>query len=168
MTSAVPPKISAIIPIFGNEGDLPRGAMIIVNTDEFTKRNLAKVDYQVSPVEDGSLDGYHVHPLALTSLTVDALADFPLSRKDKERSKNMFALGLLSWLYTRPTDATERFLTTKFGSKPALLAANLAAFKAGWAFGETTETFAVAYEIAPAPAKPATNRAALRQRPRTG
>ena len=141
-----------------NLGDLPRGGTIIVNTDEFTKRNLGKVDYQVSPVEDGSLDGYHVHPLNLTSLTVDALADFPLSRKDKERSKNMFALGLLSWLYTRPTTGTEQFLRNKFGSKPEILEANLAALRAGFNYGETTEDFAVTYEIAPAEMRAGTYR----------
>lgn len=133
-----------------NLGDLPRGATIIVNTDEFTKRNLAKVGYDVSPVEDGSLDSYHLHPLGLTSITVEALADFPLSRKDKERAKNMFALGLLSWLYTRPTEGTEQFLKNKFGSKPDILEANLAALHAGFNYGETTEDFAVTYEIAPA------------------
>jgi 2-oxoglutarate ferredoxin oxidoreductase subunit alpha len=141
-----------------NLGDLPRGGTIIVNTDEFTKRNLGKVDYLVSPVEDGSLDGYHVHPLNLTSLTVDALADFPLSRKDKERSKNMFALGLLSWLYTRPTTGTEQFLKNKFGSKPEILEANLAALRAGFNYGETTEDFAVTYEIAPAEMRAGTYR----------
>jgi 2-oxoglutarate ferredoxin oxidoreductase subunit alpha len=141
-----------------NLGDLPRGATIIVNTDEFTKRNLAKVNYDVSPVEDGSLDAYHVHPLNLTSLTVDALADFPLSRKDKERSKNMFALGLLSWLYTRPTTGTEAFLKSKFGSKPEVLEANLAALHAGFNYGETTEDFAVTYEIAPAEMRDGTYR----------
>jgi 2-oxoglutarate ferredoxin oxidoreductase subunit alpha len=133
-----------------NLGDLPRGATIIVNTDEFTKRNLAKVGYDVSPVEDGSLESYHLHPLGLTSITVDALADFDLSRKEKERAKNMFALGLLSWLYTRPTAGTEAFLKSKFGSKPNILEANLAALHAGFNYGETTEDFAVTYEIAPA------------------
>jgi 2-oxoglutarate ferredoxin oxidoreductase subunit alpha len=88
-----------------NLRDIPRGATIIVNTDEFTKRNLAKVGYATSPVDDDTLASYHVHPVALTSITVEALADFDLSRKDKERAKNMFALGLLSWLYTRPTEA---------------------------------------------------------------
>jgi len=141
-----------------NLGDLPRGGTIIVNTDEFTKRNLGKVNYLVSPVEDGSLDGYHVHPLNLTALTVDALADFPLSRKDKERSKNMFALGLLSWLYTRPTTGTEQFLRNKFGSKPEILEANLAALRAGFNYGETTEDFAVTYEIAPAEMRAGTYR----------
>ena len=137
-----------------NLGDMERGATIIVNTDEFTKRNLAKVGYDVSPVEDGSLESFHLHPLALTSLTVDALADFPLSRKEKERSKNMFALGLLSWLYTRPTAGTEQFLKNKFGNKPDILGANLAALHAGFNYGETVEDFAVTYEIAPAKMRP--------------
>ncbi len=135
-----------------NLADLPRGKTVIVNTDEFTKRNLSKVGYPASPVDDGSLDSYHVHAVPLTSLTVQALKDSGLSRKDAERAKNMFALGLLCWLYNRPTEGTERFLTAKFAKRPEILAANLTAFKAGWAFGETTEAFAVSYEIAPAPA----------------
>ena len=134
-----------------NLNDVPRGATIIVNTDEFTRRNLAKVGYVSSPLEDGTLESYHVHALALTSITVAALGDHDLTRKDKERAKNMFALGLLSWLYTRPTTTTERFLTAKFGSRPALLEANLAALRAGVNYGETTEDFAHRYEIGPAP-----------------
>jgi 2-oxoglutarate ferredoxin oxidoreductase subunit alpha len=137
-----------------NIGDLPRGGTLIVDSDEFTRRNLAKVGYPASPLEDGSLDSYRVHALPLTSMTVTALAEYELSRKDAERAKNMFALGLLSWLYNRPTEGTERFLQAKFGATPQLHHANLAAFKAGWAFGETTEVFAVSYEIDPAPAAP--------------
>ncbi|EYT77911.1 2-oxoglutarate ferredoxin oxidoreductase subunit alpha [Streptomyces sp. Tu 6176] len=133
-----------------NLGDLPRGAEIIVNTDEFTKRALQKVGYAASPVQDGSLDGFRVHAVPLTSLTVQALADFDLSRKEAERSKNMFALGLLSWMYHRPTEGTERFLAAKFARRPQIAAANVAAFRAGWNFGETTEDFAVSYEVAPA------------------
>ena len=133
-----------------NTGDLPRGAEIIVNTDEFTKRAMAKVGYAVSPLEDGSLDAYAVHPVPLTTLTVEALKEFELSRKEAERSKNMFALGLLSWLYHRPTEGTEAFLRKKFAKKPQLAEANVAAFRAGWNFGETTEDFAVSYEVAPA------------------
>ncbi|WP_142192593.1 2-oxoacid:acceptor oxidoreductase subunit alpha [Streptomyces calvus] len=133
-----------------NIGDLPRGAEIIVNTDEFTKRAMQKVGYDSSPLDDGSLGGYHLHPVPLTTLTVEALKDFDLSRKEAERSKNMFALGLLSWMYHRPTDGTERWLKTKFARKPDIAAANLAAFQAGWNFGETTEDFAVSYEVAPA------------------
>ncbi|MGW1590691.1 2-oxoacid:acceptor oxidoreductase subunit alpha [Streptomyces sp. NPDC002386] len=133
-----------------NIGDLPRGAEIIVNTDEFTKRALQKVGYAADPLEDGSLDGYHLHPVPLTTLTVEALKEFDLSRKEAERSKNMFALGLLSWMYHRPTEGTEKFLNSKFAKKPDIAAANVAAFRAGWNFGETTEDFAVSYEVAPA------------------
>ncbi|WP_339130891.1 2-oxoacid:acceptor oxidoreductase subunit alpha [Streptomyces sp. f51] len=133
-----------------NIADVPRGAEIIVNTDEFTKRAMQKVGYATSPLEDGSLDGYNVHPVPLTTMTVEALKDFELSRKEAERSKNMFALGLLSWMYHRPTEGTEKFLRTKFARKPDIAAANLAAFRAGWNFGETTEDFAVSYEVAPA------------------
>ncbi|ANH92876.1 2-oxoglutarate ferredoxin oxidoreductase subunit alpha [Streptomyces sp. SAT1] len=133
-----------------NLGDLPRGAEIIVNTDEFTRRALQKVGYAASPVEDGSLDGFRVHAVPLTSLTVQALAGSGLSRKEAERSKNMFALGLLSWMYHRPTEGTERFLAAKFARRPQIAAANVTAFRAGWNFGETTEDFAVSYEVAPA------------------
>jgi len=135
-----------------NIADVPRGAEVIVNTDEFTKRAMAKVGYDESPLEDGSLDGYSVHPVPLTTLTVEALKDFDVSRKDAGRSKNMFALGLLSWMYHRPTEATEQFLRTKFAAKPEVAEANIAAYRAGWNFGETTEDFAVSYEVAPASA----------------
>jgi 2-oxoglutarate ferredoxin oxidoreductase subunit alpha len=133
-----------------NIGDMPRGAEIIVNTDEFTKRAMQKVGYETSPLEDGSLDGYHLHPVPLTTLTVEALKEFDLTRKEAERSKNMFALGLLSWMYHRPTEGTEKFLKSKFAKKPDIAAANIAAYRAGWNFGETTEDFAVSYEVAPA------------------
>ncbi|MFH0178270.1 2-oxoacid:acceptor oxidoreductase subunit alpha [Streptomyces cacaoi] len=133
-----------------NIGDVPRGAEIIVNTDEFTKRAMQKVGYAASPLEDGSLDGYQLHPVPLTTLTVEALKEFDLTRKEAERSKNMFALGLLSWMYHRPTEGTEKFLKSKFAKRPDIAAANLTAFRAGWNFGETTEDFAVSYEVAPA------------------
>ncbi|MEU4680813.1 2-oxoacid:acceptor oxidoreductase subunit alpha [Micromonospora sp. NPDC023737] len=138
--------------------DLPRGADIIVNTDEFTKRNLAKVGYQVSPLDDDTLAGYAVHPVALTSMTIGALADQDVSKKDAERAKNMFALGLLSWMYSRPYESTLRFLERKFARRPELVAANVAAFRAGWNFGETTEDFAVRYEVKPAQMPPGTYR----------
>ncbi|MFY1689692.1 2-oxoacid:acceptor oxidoreductase subunit alpha [Plantactinospora sp. WMMB782] len=141
-----------------NLADLPRGADIIVNTDEFTRRNLAKVGYQVSPLDDGSLDGYVLHPVALTSMTVGALAEHDVSKKDAERAKNMFALGLLSWMYSRPYESTIRFLERKFAARPELVAANTAAFRAGWNFGETTEDFAVRYEVKPAKMNPGTYR----------
>jgi 2-oxoglutarate ferredoxin oxidoreductase subunit alpha len=133
-----------------NIKDLPRGADIILNTDEFTKRNLEKVGYTANPIEDGSLEPYNVHAIALTSQTVEALKGFDLSKKEAERSKNMYALGLLCWLYSRPAEGTRTFLEKKFGKKPEILAANLAAFEAGWSFGETTEVFSVQYEVAKA------------------
>ncbi|MCW2730418.1 MAG: korA [Mycobacterium sp.] len=137
-----------------NMGDLPRGADLIVNTDEFTKRALTKVGYEANPLEDGSVDEYHVHSLPLTSMTVKALEDFDISKKDAERAKNMFALGLLSWLYHRPTEATVRFLELKFAKKPEIMKANITAFQAGWSYGETTESFAVSYEVKPATLPP--------------
>jgi 2-oxoglutarate ferredoxin oxidoreductase subunit alpha len=137
-----------------NLGDLPRGATIIVNADAFSRGNLARVGYPDDPLTDGTLDSFQVQALPLTSMTVEALRGSGLTRKEAERAKNMFALGLLSWLYTRPPEPTERFLQAKFATRPQLQAANLASFRAGWAFGETTETFAVTYEVAPAPAQP--------------
>ncbi|MFE2104873.1 2-oxoacid:acceptor oxidoreductase subunit alpha [Kitasatospora sp. NPDC059463] len=137
-----------------NLPDLPRGAEIIVNTDEFTKRALAKVGYGADPLEDGSLQGYHLHKVPLTTLTLEALKESGLARKDAERAKNMFALGLLSWMYHRPTHGTESFLRTKFAKKPQIAEANISAFRAGWNFGETTESFAVSYEVSPAKLPP--------------
>jgi 2-oxoglutarate ferredoxin oxidoreductase subunit alpha len=133
-----------------NLGDLARGADIIVNTDEFTKRNLAKVGYDASPIDDGSLEAYTVHAVGLTSMTVEALKGIDITKKEAERAKNMFALGLLSWLYNRPTEGTVKFLKAKFARSPEILQANLVAFQAGWSFGETTEDFAVSYEVKPA------------------
>ena len=141
-----------------NIKDLPRGGDLVVNTDEFTKRNLTKVGYGVSPLEDGSLGQYHVHAVPITSMTVKALESFDITRKDAERAKNMFALGMLSWLYDRPADGTLSFLKAKFAAKPEIMAANLAAFQAGWNFGETTEAFSVRYEVKPAPLAPGTYR----------
>ncbi|MEU8077353.1 2-oxoacid:acceptor oxidoreductase subunit alpha [Catellatospora citrea] len=137
-----------------NIADLPKGGTIIVNTDEFTKRNLAKVGYDSNPLEDDSLAGWDVHRVGLTSMTVGALAEHPVSKKDAERAKNMFALGLLSWLYSRPHESTMAFLERKFAARPELVAANKAAFNAGWNFGETTEGFAVRYEVPPAQMAP--------------
>jgi 2-oxoglutarate ferredoxin oxidoreductase subunit alpha len=137
-----------------NLSELRKGATIIVNTDEFTKRNLQKVGYDSNPLEDDSLAGYDVHQVGLTSMTLGALADHPISKKDAERAKNMFALGLLSWLYSRPYESTMAFLERKFAARPELVAANKAAFSAGWSFGETTEGFSVRYEVKPAKMTP--------------
>jgi 2-oxoglutarate ferredoxin oxidoreductase subunit alpha len=141
-----------------NLGDLPKGATLIVNTDSFTTRNLDKAGYASSPLSDGTLADYQVHPVALTSMTLEALKDFDISKKEAERAKNMFALGLMSWLYHRPTEATVAFLKKKFSSRPLIAKANVTAFKAGWNYGETTEAFAVSYEIKPAKLRPGTYR----------
>jgi 2-oxoglutarate/2-oxoacid ferredoxin oxidoreductase subunit alpha len=133
-----------------NLGDLPHGGVLIVNTDEFTKRNLTKVGYDASPLEDGSLEPYQVHEVAMATLTRTALEPTGMSKKDAERAKNMFALGLLSWMYHRGTEGTEEFLREKFAKKPELAEANILAFRTGWNYGETTESFAVTYEVAPA------------------
>ncbi len=133
-----------------NIGDVPKGATLIVDTHDFTARALARVGWSSNPLEDGTTDGFTVHAVDLTKLTLDALAGSALSRKDAGRSKNMFALGLLSWMYSRPTEGTLKFVRQKFANKPDIAEANVTAFKAGWNFGETTEAFAVAYEVKPA------------------
>lgn len=141
-----------------NLHDLPRGAVILADTADFTARNLAKVGYAANPLEDGTLEAYEVHAFDLTGLAVGAVAAFGLGRKDAGRTKNMFALGLLTWLYSRPEQGTLDFLARKFAGRPAIRDANVAAFKAGYAFGETTEVFTARYKIAPAPMPPGTYR----------
>ncbi|MFD2082957.1 2-oxoglutarate ferredoxin oxidoreductase subunit alpha [Actinopolymorpha cephalotaxi] len=136
-----------------NLPELPRGATLIVDSDEFTKRNLARVGYDANPLEDGSLDAYQTHSFPLTGATAEAVKEFGLTRKDASRSKNMYALGLVSWLYNRPTDSTLSFLHAKFARNPAVRDANVAAFRAGWNFGETAEAFAVSYQVKPAEMK---------------
>ena len=133
-----------------NIADLPPGGMLIVNTDEFTKRNLTKVGYDADPLGDDSLASFQVHKVAMATLTIGAVESTGLGKKDAERAKNMFALGLLSWMYHRPTEGTERFLREKFARKPDIAEANVLAFRAGWNYGETTESFAVTYQVAPA------------------
>jgi 2-oxoglutarate/2-oxoacid ferredoxin oxidoreductase subunit alpha len=133
-----------------NLGDMPKGAALIVDTHDFTTRALARIGWSSNPLDDGTLDEFNVHALDLTELTLTALSELDLSRKDAGRSKNMFALGLLSWMYSRPTQGTLDFIQSKFANKPDIAAANTTAFKAGYHFGETTEAFAVSYEIKPA------------------
>ncbi|SOD72339.1 2-oxoglutarate ferredoxin oxidoreductase subunit alpha [Jatrophihabitans sp. GAS493] len=134
-----------------NLGDMAKGATLIIDTHDFTTRALARIGWDTNPLEDGTLEQFNLHAIELTQLTLDALADSGLSRKDAGRSKNMFALGLLSWMYSRPTEGTLKFLQDKFAKKPEIAAANVKAFKAGWNYGETTEAFAVNYEVKPAP-----------------
>ncbi|HRA04980.1 MAG TPA: 2-oxoacid:acceptor oxidoreductase family protein, partial [Arachnia sp.] len=149
----VPDVLVAMNPaaLKANLRDLPRGGVIIVDTADFTKRNLAKIGWASNPLEDGTLANYSVHAMDLTGLATGAVAEFDLSRKDASRTKNMFALGMLSWLYSRPTEGTVKFLTEKFAKKPLIRDANIAAFNAGHAYGETTEAFEVRYHVAPAP-----------------
>jgi len=137
-----------------NVDDLPRGGTLIVNRDAFNDRNLRKAGYGANPLDDGSLSEFQVHDVRLTSMTVEALKGIDITPREAERSKNMFALGLMSWLYHRPTEGTIAFIETKFANRPAIAAANLAAFKAGYAFGETSESFAVSYEVKPAKLAP--------------
>jgi len=133
-----------------NLPDLAKGATIIVDTRDFTERALARIGWASNPLSDGSLESYTVHALDLTQLTLDALAGTDLSRKDAGRCKNMYALGLLSWMYSRPTEGTVAFLREKFARKPQIAEANVVAFKAGYNYGETTETFGVSYQVKPA------------------
>lgn len=134
-----------------NVDDLEPGATIIVNEDAFTSQNLKKARCDSNPLEDGSLDAYRLVQVPLTTLTVGALEGYDdLNKKQKERAKNMFALGLMSWMYSRPTEPTRNWLQDKFASQPSLASANVTAFDAGWAFGETTELFGHQYEVAPA------------------
>ena len=134
-----------------NLAELDRGATLIVNEDAFSKRNLEKAGYASNPLEDGSLSAFRVHRIPMTSLTVAAVeAVEDASTRDAGRAKNLFALGVISWLYGRPTDGTKRWIEQKFAKRPAVLQANLAAFNAGWSFGETTELLDVQYLVKPA------------------
>jgi len=137
-----------------NIRDLEKGGTLILNEDAFLQRNLEKANYSSNPLEDGSLDGYQVYKVPMTSITLRATESIDINKKEAERAKNMFALGLLSWMYSRPTEVTIRWLEKKFAGKQAILDANLAAFKAGYNFGETTELFAHHYEVKRAPAEP--------------
>jgi 2-oxoglutarate ferredoxin oxidoreductase subunit alpha len=137
-----------------NLGDLPQGGTLIVNRDSFSERNLEKAGYTASPLEDGSLEDYNLHAIPLTSMTLEAVKEVDVTKREAERAKNMFALGLMSWLYGRPTESTISFLEAKFAKRPEIAAANVAAFKAGYAYGETSEDFVVSYEVRPAALEP--------------
>src|SRR5437870_4321148 len=141
-----------------NLKDLPKGGTLIVNKDSFNERNLDKAGFTANPLEDGSLEEFRVHDVALTTMTLEALKDVDVTKREAERAKNMFALGLMAWLYHRPTEGTIAFLQKKFASKPEIAEANVKAFNAGYAFGETTEEFAVQYEVKPAKLAPGTYR----------
>jgi 2-oxoglutarate/2-oxoacid ferredoxin oxidoreductase subunit alpha len=144
-----------------NLPELERGGIIIANEDGFTKASLRKADYGESPLEDGSLDDYRVFRVPMTSMTVRATEGIDgVGSRDAARSKNFFALGLVSWMYSRPTEATASWIEEKFAGKQAVMEANLAAFRAGYNFGETAELLQVPhYEVKPAPVQPGTYRA---------
>jgi 2-oxoglutarate ferredoxin oxidoreductase subunit alpha len=141
------------------KSDLPKlesGGTVIVNTDAFEDRNLAKAGYDENPIEDGSLDGYSLITAPMTELTKEVCKDLGVKPRDAERSKNFFALGLVSWLYSRPTDPTLHWIRDKFAGKDLVIAANEAAFKAGHAFGETAELSASRLAVRPAKLPPGT------------
>jgi 2-oxoglutarate ferredoxin oxidoreductase subunit alpha len=138
-----------------NLKDLPKGGTVILNTDAFNERNLQKAAYSSNPLQDGSLSDYHVHQVALASMTVEALREIEgITPREAERSKNFFALGLMSWLFHRPIEPTLDFIEAKFGRRPEIAEANTRALRAGWNYGETSEDFAVSYEVAPAKLTP--------------
>jgi 2-oxoglutarate/2-oxoacid ferredoxin oxidoreductase subunit alpha len=138
-----------------NLNDLPKGGTLIVDTDAFTERNLKKAGYESNPLDDGSVADYQVHAVPLTAMTVGALKEIEgVTAREAERAKNMFALGLMSWLYGRPTESTTAYIEKKFAKRPEIAAANLKAFNTGYAFGETSEGFAVQYEVRPAKLTP--------------
>ncbi|PSQ96555.1 MAG: 2-oxoglutarate ferredoxin oxidoreductase subunit alpha [Bacteroidetes bacterium SW_9_63_38] len=123
------------------------GGTIITNENAFTDRNLNKAGYDSNPLEDGSLDEYQVFPIELTRITRTALEDHPLKQDQKDRAKNMFALGLASWLYSRPLAPAIKWIRKKFEDKPDILEANLHVLKKGYHFGETADLFVTRYEV---------------------
>jgi 2-oxoglutarate/2-oxoacid ferredoxin oxidoreductase subunit alpha len=134
---------------------LEPGGTLIVNEDAFTKGNLAKAGYEANPLEDGSLDSYQLFRVPMTTLTTGATEEIEdLKPAQAQRTKNIFALGLISWMYGRPTDSTISWLEAKFAKRPPIREANIAAFKAGYNFGETAELAATPVEIEPAPLQP--------------
>jgi 2-oxoglutarate ferredoxin oxidoreductase subunit alpha len=128
--------------------DLPRGGILIVNEDEFNPANLKKAGYAANPLDDGSLSAYRLYRVPIGTLNARALRDTGLSAVEIDRSKNMFALGLLFWMYSRPMDTTIRYIDDRFGRRNAVVAeANKTTLKAGYNFGETTEMFATHYHV---------------------
>ena len=137
-----------------NLQDMPPGSTLLLNEDAFEQRNLDKAGYQANPIEDGSLSAYRIVQVPMTSITLESTKDLGVKPRDAERSKNFFALGLLSWMYTRPIDPIVEWINERFGSKPTVRDANLAAFKAGYHFGETAELFDHPWEVLPADLPP--------------
>jgi len=139
-----------------NLKDLRQGGTLIVNTDAFDERNLAKAGYKTNPLEDGTLDGYRVIAVPMDELTKEAVKDSGVSGRSVLRSKNFLALGLLAWLFHRPTEPTIEWARKKFAKTPEVAAANIAAFQAGYTLGEATEAAKTTFVVKPAALKPGT------------
>lgn len=137
-----------------NVATLPPGAIVIVNVDAFDERAVAKAGYATNPLTDGSLSAYTVYEVPMTSITTEVSKDAGVKPRDAERSKNFFALGLISWLYTRPIEPTIAWIEARYHDKPLVKEANHRAFKAGYHFGETAELFESSYEVRPAALEP--------------
>jgi 2-oxoglutarate ferredoxin oxidoreductase subunit alpha len=133
-----------------NIGDLPIGGALVVNEDAFTAANLSKVGYAASPLGDGSLDGYNVFSIPISTLNARALEGLDLTNKQVDLTKNFFALGLMFWLYERSMDATIAWIDDKFAKRPVIAEGNKRALRAGYNFGETTEIFHERYIVPPA------------------
>ncbi|HVA42327.1 MAG TPA: 2-oxoacid:acceptor oxidoreductase family protein, partial [Acidimicrobiales bacterium] len=137
-----------------NIGDLPPGGTLIVNTDSFEERDLAKAGYSANPLEDGSLVGFTVYEVAMTAMTLEAVKPTGAKPRDAERSKNFFALGLVTWLYNRPVDPTLGWIKERFSKNSMVEESNTLAFRAGYNFGETAELFLSTYQVRPAALDP--------------
>jgi 2-oxoglutarate ferredoxin oxidoreductase subunit alpha len=130
-----------------NLHDLEKGGILIINSDAFAELNLKKAGYEKNPLEDGSLSGYRVISIPLTELNLNALKDLSLGRKEADRCKNFFALGMMYWLYDRPLDPTLKWMQSKFQKNPVVLEANVRALRAGFNYADTTELFTTHYRV---------------------
>lgn len=137
-----------------NLKDLPHGGILILNQDAFNERNLERAGYAANPLEDGSLKDYRVIALPISSLNQKALEGLSLTNKEKDRSKNLFALGMMYWMYDRPMETTIDWIDKQFGKKPEVAQANILALKAGFHLAETAEVISTHYRIRPARLKP--------------
>ena len=141
-----------------NLRDLPLNGVIIVNTDEFSARNLTKAGYEENPLEDDSLNGYRVYQAAITTLTRRTLEDTGLDVRSQDRCKNFFALGMVYWMFSRPVEKTVDWLQVKFKRRPEIADANTKVLKAGWNYCDITEVFQVRYQVESAELEPGTYR----------
>ncbi|HVZ57373.1 MAG TPA: 2-oxoacid:acceptor oxidoreductase subunit alpha [Chitinophagaceae bacterium] len=146
-----------------NLKQLKKGGKIIANTDGFDSKNLRLANYPdgVNPLEDGSLTNYEVIKMDVTRMTREALKEFSMGTKEKDRAKNMFVLGFLYWMYNRNMESTLQFLKEKFGKKDEILNSNIRALQAGYNYGDTTETFTTTYKVEKARMEPGTYRSVM-------